>query len=84
MTQSSSKQRISITVDAKLLQDIDQLTENRSAVVEEALRLWRKQKIEGQLRAFYQSQNLTEQQFDEDWGEFAQTEMEEILDNNSL
>ncbi|KAB0243219.1 MAG: hypothetical protein IM466_10275 [Microcystis sp. M04BS1] len=29
-----------MTVDSKLLQDIDQLTENHSAAVEEGLRLW--------------------------------------------
>ncbi len=84
MTQSSSKQRISITVDAKLLQNIDQMTENRSAAVEEGLRLWHQQQIENKLRAFYQSQKPTDRQFDRDWGEFAQTQMEEILDSEGL
>ena len=80
MTQPVSKQRISITVDAKLLQDIDKMTENRSAAVEAGLRLWHRQQIENQLRAFYQAQKPTDRQFDEDWGEFAQTQMTEILD----
>ncbi len=84
MTQSSTKQRISITVDSKLLQDIDQLTENRSAAVEEGLRLWHRQQIENQLRTFYQTQKPTDRQFDQDWGEFAQTQMEEILDSEGL
>jgi post-segregation antitoxin (ccd killing protein) len=84
MTQSSTKQRISITVDSKLLRDIDQLTGNRSAAVEEGLRLWHRQQIENQLRAFYQTQKPTERQFDQDWGEFAQTQMEEILDSEGL
>ncbi len=84
MTQPVTKQRISITVDAKLLQDIDQMTENRSAAVEEGLRLWHRQQIENQLRAFYQAQKPTDRQFDEDWGEFAQTQMEEILDSEGL
>jgi len=84
MTQSSTKQRISITVDSKLLQDIDQLTENRSAAVEEGLRLWYRQQIENQLRTFYQTQKPTERQFDLDWGEFAQTQMVEILDPEGL
>jgi post-segregation antitoxin (ccd killing protein) len=84
MTQSSTKQRISITVDSKLLQDIDQLTENRSAAVEEGLRLWHRQQIENQLRTFYQTQKSTDRQFDQDWGEFAQTQMEEILDCEGL
>ena len=84
MTQPVSKQRISITVDAKLLQDIDQMTENRSAAVEEGLRLWHRQQIENQLRAFYQAQKPTDKQFDEDWGEFTQTQMTEILDTEGL
>ena len=80
MTQPVTKQRILITVDAKLLQDIDRMTENRSAAVEAGLRLWHRQQIENQLRAFYQAQKPTDRQFDEDWGEFAQTQMTEILD----
>ena len=84
MTQPVSKQRISITVDAKLLQDIDQITENRSAAVEAGLRLWHRQQIENQLRVFYQNQKPTDRQFDQDWGEFAQTQMEEILDSEAI
>lgn len=84
MTQSTPKQRISITVDSRLLQDIDQLTDNRSAAVEEGLRLWRRQQIENQLRSFYQNQKPTDRQFDQDWGELAQTQMEEILDSEEL
>lgn len=84
MTPPGSKQRISITVDAKLLQDIDQMTENRSAAVEEGLRLWHRQQIENQLRSFYQNQKQTDRQFDQEWGEFAQTQMEEILDSEGL
>jgi len=81
---SPLQQRISITVDSKLLQDIDRLTENRSAAVEEGLRLWHRQQIEKQLRTFYQTQKSTARQFDQDWGEFAQTQMEEILDADEL
>ena len=84
MTQLSTKQRISITVDAKLLKEIDLLTENRSAAVEEGLRLWHHQQIEEQLRAFYQNQKPTDQQFEQDWGELAQNQMEEILETEGL
>lgn len=84
MTPSGSKQRISITVDSKLLQDIDQMTENRSAAVEEGLRLWHRQQIENQLRVFYQTQTPADRQFDREWGELAQTQMEEILDSEGL
>ena len=72
------KQRISITVDSQLLESIDRLTDNRSQVVEAALRLWYQQQIEEQLRQSYQQQTPQQQQFDGDWSELAQTELEEI------
>lgn len=63
---------------------LTKLTENRSAAVEEGLRLWHRQQIENQLRTFYQAQKPTDRQFDETWGEFAQTQMTEILDSEGL
>lgn len=79
MTQTSLKQRISITVDSQLLHDIDRFTDNRSAAVEQGLKLWRRQQIEDQLRAQYQNQGQAEQKLEEDWAELAQSQMEEIL-----
>ncbi|MDJ0598669.1 MAG: ribbon-helix-helix domain-containing protein [Crocosphaera sp.] len=83
MIPSSHKQRISITVDAQLLESIDRLTDNRSQVVETALRLWYQQQIEEQLRQSYQQQTPQQQQFDDDWSEFAQTQLEEINSDSS-
>lgn len=40
MPHSSQKQRVSITVDAQLLEKIDKLTDNCSAAFEEGMRLW--------------------------------------------
>lgn len=57
MSQSSQKRRISVTINAELLDTIDQLTENRSAAFEEALYLWRTQKIQEQLKQFYQQRS---------------------------
>ena len=84
MTQTNLKQRISITVDSQLLQDIDQLTDNRSAAVEQGLRLWRRQQIEGQLRAQYQKPGQSAQKLEEDWAELAQSQLEEILAEEGL
>lgn len=81
MSTSNSKKRISITVDAELLEAIDKITNNRSAAVESGLRLWHQQQIENQLSSYYQNQQASEHQFDENWGEFAQIQMEEILEN---
>ena len=61
------KQRISITVDTQLLEEIDRITNNRSAAVEEGLRLWHKQQIEEQLRNFYQNRSETDLKFEQEW-----------------
>lgn len=84
MHQSSQKQRVSITVDAHLLAEIDKLTENRSAAFEEALHLWRAKKIEAQLRQFYQNRTPTDIEEEQDWAQFAQEQMEETLEAEGL
>ena len=57
MTQSSQKQRIFVTIDTELLNVIDQLTDDRSAAFEEALRLWQARKIQDQLKKYYQQRS---------------------------
>lgn len=84
MSNSSQKQRISITVDSQLLEEVDRMTKNRSAAVEEGLRLWRKQQIEEQLRNFYQNRSQADIEFEQEWGQFSQTQMEEILEEEGL
>lgn len=84
MPYSSQKQRVSITVDAQLLAEIDKLTENRSAAFEEALHLWRAKKIEEQLRQFYQNRSQANIEFEEEWAQFAQEQMEETLEAEGL
>ena len=80
MPHSSQKQRVSITVDAHLLAEIDKLAENRSAAFEEALRLWRARKSEAQLRQCYHSRTQADIEFEQDWAQFAQEQMEETLE----
>jgi hypothetical protein len=84
MSNSSQKQRISITVDSELLEEVDRMTENRSAAVEEGLRLWRKQQIEEQLRNFYQNRSQADIEFENEWAQFSQSQMEEILEEERL
>ncbi|WP_036481672.1 ribbon-helix-helix domain-containing protein [Myxosarcina sp. GI1] len=72
MTNNSSKQRISITVDSQLLEEIDRLTKNRSAAVEAGLRLWHKQQIEEQLRNFYQNRSQKDIEFEQEWARSTQ------------
>lgn len=80
MATTPNKRRVSVTLDAVLLDDIDRLSDNRSAVIEEALRLWRIQKIDQQLRQYYQSQSKADLEHGELWAEFAQEQLDETLD----
>ena len=84
MINNSQKQRISITVNSQLLEEVDQMTKNRSAAVEEGLRLWRKQQIEEQLRNFYQNCSQADIEFEKEWSQFSQSQMEEILEEEGL
>lgn len=84
MINNSQKQRISITVDSQLLEEVDQMTKNLSAAVEEGLRLWRKQQIEEQLRNFYQNRSQADIESEREWTQFSHAQMEEILEGEGL
>lgn len=73
-TSSTTKQKITVTVDSNLIAEIDQLSNNRSAVVEEALCLWRKQKIESQLREFYLNRSSKMKEDEIAWADATQDE----------
>jgi len=67
MSSSSQKRRISVTVDARLLDEIDKLTDNRSAALEEGLRLWYAKQVEEKLRKFYQNRSQADIEFEKEW-----------------
>ena len=84
MTASSSKRRVSVTIDADLMDAIDHLSDNRSAVIEEALRFWRKHKIEEQLRQFYQNRSQQDIEFEEAWADLGLQEFAETIQTENL
>lgn len=84
MATTPNKRRVSVTLDAALLDEIDRFSNNRSAVIEEALRLWRIQKIDQQLRQFYQSRSQADLDQEEAWAEFAQEQLEETAENEGI
>ena len=67
MSSSTQKRRISVTVDARLLDKIDKLTDNRSAALEEGLHLWYTKQVEEKLRKFYQNRSQADIEFEEEW-----------------
>ncbi|NJL89010.1 MAG: CopG family transcriptional regulator [Coleofasciculaceae cyanobacterium SM2_1_6] len=72
MSQSQGKQRVTVTIDAKLLKAVDQLSANRSAAIEEALHLWHRQRIEAQLQRFYANREALNPQEEEQWAQLTQ------------
>lgn len=84
MSSSTQKQNISVTVDARLLSEIDKLTDNRAAALEEGLRLWYAKQIEDKLRTFYQNRSQADIEFEEEWARFTQEQMEESLSEEGL
>jgi len=72
MANAPNKRRVSVTIDADLLDAIDQLSDNRSAVIEEALRLWQAQQIQAQLRQFYQNRSQGDRQEEAAWAQATQ------------
>jgi len=84
MSPSPPKRRISVTIDAELLEAIDQFADNRSAAIEEALRLWRIQKIENQLRQYYQHRSQADIQEEARWAALAEQQLDETLEAEGL
>ncbi|ASC70260.1 hypothetical protein XM38_011960 [Halomicronema hongdechloris C2206] len=84
MSTSSTKRRVSVTIDADLLDAIDQFSDNRSAAIEEALRLWRVQKIQEQLQQYYQSRRQADVEEEEQWATLAEQQLEETLEAEEL
>ncbi len=68
MSSPTQKRRISVTVNARLLDKIDKLTNNRSAALEEGLHLWYAKQVEEKLRKLYQNRSQADIKFEEEWG----------------
>ncbi|MBD2109056.1 ribbon-helix-helix domain-containing protein [Nodosilinea sp. FACHB-13] len=84
MGTSSNKRRVSVTIDAGLLEAIDQVSNNRSAVIEEALRFWHVQKINEKLKQYYQTQSQSDLDHEGQWADFAYHQLDETLDHEGL
>lgn len=84
MVVPSNKRRVSVSIDADLLKAIDQVSDNRSAVFEEALQLWRIQKINEQLRQYYQTQSQADLDHEAQWADFAHHQLDETLEREGI
>ena len=83
------KEKVTVSIDPELVDVVDQEVRahhagSRSAVVEEALRLWRveqqRQAIEQGVEAYYRSRSRKEQQEDRVWTRFASRHAKRLWD----
>ena len=81
------KEKLTVSLDPRLVDVIDQEIQahhanSRSAVVEEALRLWRtkqhRQAIEQGVESYYQSRSRKEKQEDQTWARFASRQAKDL------
>jgi len=84
MSNSTQKREVSIALDAEFADKIDQLTDNWTEAIEQALRLWYAKQIEDKLRKFYLNRSQEDIDFEEEWATFAEEQMEEILREEGL
>lgn len=75
-----TKEKVTVSIDPRLVAAVDQEVrvhhaDSRSAVVEEAIRLWqheqRRRAIEVGVEAYYRARSRQEQQEDRAWGRVA-------------
>ena len=79
-TSSSVKVKVTASLDAELVKDIDEFLKessdrSRSQLIEDALRKWqqeqKRQEIESQVEEYYLSLSKKERNEDRNWGEIA-------------
>ena len=72
-----SKAKLSVTVDSRLVEELDELAEDssRSRVVEQALMTWlrdrRRRRLENAIEQYYLDMVPAEREEDADWAELA-------------
>ena len=84
MSNSTQKREVLVALDAEFADKIDQLTDNWTEAIEQALRLWYAKQIEEKLQKFYQNRSQEDMEFEAEWATFAQEQMEEILIEEGL
>lgn len=83
MANAPNKRWISVIIDADLLDAIDQLSGDRSAAIEEGLRLWQAQHIQTQLRQFYQNRSESDIEEEISWARETQDAALQIWNDES-
>ena len=84
MSNSTQKREVLVALDAEFADKIDQLTDNWTQAIEQALRLWYAKQIEDKLRKFYQNRSQEDIEEEKEWFNFVEEQIEETWSSDGL
>jgi len=84
MSNSTQKREVLVALDAEFADKIDQLTDDWTEAIEQALRLWYAKQIEDKLRKFYQNRSQEDIEDEKEWFNFVEEQIEEAWISDGL
>lgn len=84
MSNSTQKREVLVALDAEFAEKIDQLTDDWTEAIEQALRLWYAKQIEDKLRKFYQNRSQEDIEDEKEWFNFVEEQIEEAWIGDGL
>ncbi|MEG4576491.1 hypothetical protein QUA56_28020 [Microcoleus sp. N3A4] len=84
MSNYTQKREVLVALDAEFAEKIDQLTDDWTEAIEQALRLWYAKQIEDKLRKFYQNRSQEDIEFEEEWFNLVEEQIEETWSSDGL
>lgn len=84
MSNYTQKREVLVALDAEFAEKIDQLTDDWTEAIEQALRLWYAKQIEDKLRKFYQNRSQEDIEDEKEWFNFVEEQIEEAWIGDGL
>ena len=84
MSNSTQKREVLVALDAEFAEKIDQLTDDWTEAIEQALRLWYAKQIEDKLRKFYLNRSQEDIEDEKEWFNFVEEQIEEAWISDGL
>lgn len=84
MSNSTQKREVLVALDVEFAEKIDQLTDNWTEAIEQALRLWYAKQIEDKLRNFYQNRSQEDIEDEKEWFNLVEEQIEETWSSDGL
>ena len=78
------KREVLVALDAEFAEKIDELTDNWTEAIEQALRLLYAKQIEDKLRQFYQNRSQEDIEDEKEWFNLVEEQIEETWSSDGL